>query len=722
MKQRVYLSLICAVALNLSAADLGEIQVESSTIEDLSYDKKTEVSTVNTIDAKTIEELNPKNINEVLQAIPGITADARSNVVEIHMRGIGQQEFMWEDTGVAIVVDGVPVLQDGGKVRLNMNEIESIKVIKGGASYLYGNTALAGAVIITTKKHKNKSGAELEVERGSYGYENFVGRAYQSTEQYSVNVMTSYEEEEGYWYNSKNYRKTASGLFTYYIDDTSDITLSLDYVDSFEQSGRGSVTGVTEADENPTGEGDYAWSADNYMEFQKHYITYSKDFENGGNLKANTYYYKDLTSNLSSPVDTNNLDGNASEDDYNAYARTTDEDIEQYGVKLEYKNNYKNLNLAYLFGFDAGSRQLESDTDTIETGSSTRSTYYAGESSYEDTSEERYAAYTELKYRINPDITTVANVRYDKDIYSTTDDSVDYNGSVWSRTIANDSTSFENVSYRLGSTYAIDKATTAYANISTGFRNPTAEQVYKGNYDEDYVNNPDLKQETTITYEIGLRGNVKYGISYEASVFITDTKDIIAKNAGTYYSYNTDLMYDNVGDARNQGLELSAKSDRSKEFSFSLAYTYLDAYYTKHNPFVVDYDPTRKNNGEDIAYDIEGNQLPRVPHHKLDLIGYYKILKNLELMGEIYAQSDYYADETNFVKMPGYGIFNAKATYQHKKDLELFFQVKNVFDKQYYRTVYLFSDRDGDGALTAEDASITVDPGRVMYAGLKYIF
>jgi len=716
MKQRVYLSLICAAALNLSAADLGEIQVESSTIEDLSYDKKTEVSTVNTIDTQTIEEINPKNINEVLQSIPGITADARANKVEIHIRGVGQQEFMGEDTGVAIVVDGVPVLQDGGTVRLNMNEIESIKVVKGSASYLYGNTALAGAVIITTKKHKNKSGAEIEVERGSYGYENYVGRAYQSTEQYSVNVMTSYEEEEGYWYNSKNYRKTASGLFTYYIDDTSDITLSLDYVDSFEQSGRGSVTGVTEASENPTGEGDYAWSADNYMEFQKHYITYSKDLDNGGNIKANTYYYKDLTSNLSSPIVINELNTSAvTEDLYNGYARTTDEDIEQYGLKLEYKNNWNKL--AYLLGVDIGSRHSESQRDTIHTGASTRYTYYIGESRYQDDSEERYAAYTELKYKINPDITTVANIRYDKDIYSTTDDELDYNGTVWSRTIENGSTSFENVSYRVGGTYTLDKSMISYANISTGFRNPTISQ---------YVDTPDLKTQTSITYEIGLRGNVKYGISYEASLFITDTKDIIGRKEGTYYF--DEREYDNIGDSRNQGFELSAQSDRRKKFSFSLAYTYLDAYYTKHNPVSIDIyadangDYKDDDAGENLTYDVDGNQLPRVPHHKFDLIGYYKVLKNLELMGEVYAQSDYYADETNLVKMPGYGIFNAKATYKHKKDLQLYFQVKNVFDKQYYRTVYLYRDSNSDGEFNNEDASITVDPGRVLYAGLKYIF
>ena len=110
---------------------LDTIRVESSTIEDIATDKRTESSTVNVIDEETIEKIDPKNINELLQTIPGVTADVRSDVVEIHIRGVNQQEFMWEDTGVVVVIDGVPVQQVGGKVRgINIDEIESIKALK----------------------------------------------------------------------------------------------------------------------------------------------------------------------------------------------------------------------------------------------------------------------------------------------------------------------------------------------------------------------------------------------------------------------------------------------------------------------------------------------------------------------------------------------------------------------------------------------------------------
>lgn len=165
-------------------------------------------------------------------------------------------------------------------------------------------------------------------------------------------------------------------------------------------------------------------------------------------------------------------------------------------------------------------------------------------------------------------------------------------------------------------------------------------------------------------------------------------------------------------------------SDKSKKLAFDFSYTYLDAYYTSHIPFTVDLAPTYRSTG-DQTYEINGNQLPRTPHHKFDLFTYIKLTPKWKLINEWYWQSSYYSDETNFVKMPSYGVLNIQARYNTKlrgKDLEFFVRIDNVTDNQYYRTVYLFSDRSGDGKLDAEDASITVDPGRVYYAGIKYSF
>ncbi len=714
MNKGICISIICALVMAANGADLGTINVESSTITDLGTDAKTEVSTVNIIDEKIITDVNAKNINQLLNTIPGVTADVRSDIVEIHIRGVNQQEFMGENTGVTVVIDGIPVMQDGGKVRgLNVENIESIKVIKGSAGYLYGENATAGAIIITTKKPKSGSGGEVSVEGGSYKYKNIKAKAYKTTDKYAIDLMAGYKYEDGYWDQTQNDKITATGKFSYFIDDMSDVVLGIDITKQYQETTRGSVTGVTEAQTNPTGagDGDWAWSKDYNMDIYKYNLSYNKDFEDDGNLKITTYYYKDLYNYISSPRDTTG-DGN---DD--AYTRDNDKDIEQYGIKTEYRNSFNSL--AYMIGLDLGNKEEKSYRETTTTYSSyswwtkTTETYYKGESSDDISTERNYALYGELKYEINKKLTTVFNVRYDYSKYEQKSLDHEFDGTVWSNTTTYDDDMYRNITYRAGLTYEVNPTAILYANISTGFRNPSVSQ------DDD---NPDVDTQTSITYESGLRGKIPYGLSYDASIFQIDTKDIIGKIGGTYY-WDSDY-YDNVGDSRSRGFELSLKSDRNKKVAFNLAYTYLDAYYTSHKPFFVS-GVDNDGDGNDDSFDIVGNQLPRTPHHKINLMTYFKPAPKWEIIPSYYWQSSYYADETNFVKMPSYGYANLKVTYKRKVkkgDLEVFARVDNLFDKQYYRTVYLYSDKSGDGQLDAEDASITVDPGRVFYAGFKYKF
>jgi len=713
-----YLLLATLMATGIATAeqDLGTITVESSTIVDIDVDKKTEASTVNVIDEQDIEKISPKNINDILQTIPGITADVRANgVVEIHMRGIGQQEFMWEDTGVAVVIDGVPVLQNGGKVSFNMDEIASIKVIKGGASYLYGNTALAGAVVITTKKNRHNTGVEFNLEGGSENYKNIKLRGYTANDTYALDILGSYRGEDGYWYQTENWNKTFGGKFTYFIDDSSDIVFNADISRKYDETSRGSVTGVTAAEENPTAEGVKAWNFDSYTDVDKYYVKYNKDFSNGDNLMVNGYLYDDLYNYVSSPQETAIGE---------VYTRSTDKEVEQYGIKSEYKGGGDTV--AYMIGLDAGKRKLDStSTTTIDYNSTSRgrtSFYYEGEFTGTETTETRYALYGELKHQVSDKLAITSNLRLDYDKYEYTSDVHDYSdrSHAWEDETKTAETSFTNMSFRIGAAYSINDEDTLFANISSGFRNPTVDQMYAGDLKsssrQQYENNLNIDTEKTLTFEAGIRGKIFESLSYEASVFITDTDDIIGKAYGTYFSGDEATVYDNVGDARNQGLELTLKSDSRKVWSFDLSYTYLDAYYRSHDPFFVAMEDF------DVEYDITDNELPRVPHHKMDLIINYNPTDKWSFMAEVYGQSKYYADETNTVEMDGYAKLNLKATYRPTEDLEIFAKVDNVLDNQYYRTVYLYRDRDEDNDMDAEDASITVDPGRVVYVGMKYKF
>jgi len=158
--------------------DLGIIQVESTTIDDKFEAKREEPSNIAVISGKQVDKQHTQNIQQVLQGIPGITTELQSgDSLKIHIRGVENQRYMGEKPGVAVVIDGVPVFERTGRVNIDMDNIESIKVIKGGASYLFGDDALSGAVVITTKRGAQYAGVHLGAEAGSWNYEKYLGRA-----------------------------------------------------------------------------------------------------------------------------------------------------------------------------------------------------------------------------------------------------------------------------------------------------------------------------------------------------------------------------------------------------------------------------------------------------------------------------------------------------------------------------------------------------------------
>lgn len=716
---------LCFSATSVNAEDvvkLDTVVVESSTIT-INEKSKSEASTVSVIDEETINIIDPQHLNQVLQTVPGLSADVRGGeVAEIHMRGVGQQEFMFEDTGVAIVIDGVPVMQNGGKVRINLEAIETIKVIKGSASYLYGNTARAGAVIITTKKAKNKNENSVKVEAGSHGYRDVVATAYRGGDKLAFNINANYRSDDGFWEESSLETKSVNGKLQYYIDDSSDLTFAVDVTDKYEESIRGNVTGVTEARANPAGvsDGNISFTKDNEVSLDKHFLTYQKSFADDSNLMVSGYFYNDLFDYRSTPYDS---DADGTEDKHGTLNVA---DLSQTGVKTEYR--FGNPAAAMMLGLDIGQTDFNDRVDTIATYSATvrgrTSNYYDGEYSDLNSDERKYAVYGELRNAVNEQLTTTLNARYDIQDFDYSVQVNEYDGTAWDLNTTSRDDSFKNASYRAGLAYDVADRSTLFSNVSTGFRVPTISQKYWGDFDSGKQNNLALDVETSMNIEIGLRGNglvADNNMNYEVSVFQINTDDIISRELGTYNRDST--MNKNVGDARNQGLEMSLGSDKSKQVSFNAAYTYLDAKYTRHDPFISGSDADA--DGNDDVYDLVGNALPRTPKHTLELMANYKATEKLNFTTELFVKSKSYADEENQVQMPGYGYINLWAGYKTKLDgnsLEFFIKVNNVLDNHYFRTAYVTRDRDGDDVLTQEDASLFVDPGRLYYAGAKYVF
>lgn len=702
------------------AENLGIIGIDSTTIDDRFHPTRTEVSSTSAIDGKKVDEAHIENLQQVLQAIPGITSEIKAgDSLKIHIRGVENQRYMGEKPGVAVVIDGVPVFERTGAVNIDLDNIASIKVIKGGASYLFGDDALAGAVIITTKKGSvNKS--MIASEFGSFGYQKLLAETSFAKDSFNGRIQISERKSDGYWEDSDYLSRYANGKLQYYIDDTSDLTFGLE-ASQREKDSHGTVEGMTQALTDPTSIAGRDYSRMYDVDLLKLFLTYAKDFGNDSNLLVNVYQYGDDTQYKSSPQKYSSTGTAVTDPD--AYTTFNDYHQVQRGLKTEYRNNGESL--AYMIGADIRNNVYENKTSYLVDFRTrpTPPTYYAGTVTGDnETTEEVYAPYLEVKVPLSDTTTLTLNGRYDNI-------RLDYDDHLNALKLQKD---FDVYSHRIGVSHTLNDSTTLFFSRSTGFRAPSIDQLFNGSItlDSKVLNNPDLKPEQAINYDLGIRGNFpafENSFTYEATLFLLDRKDYIMSSIGQYTAATTGnpQKYENIGGMRSQGLELSLQSDPKQTFSFDLAYTYLNSYFTQYDNFYLGYGNPYLPSYTQVHYDLTGNTVPRTSRHTLNLIGNYNMTPSTVLSSEWTLKSSYYADELNQLKMPGYGVVNLLAKHSQTWGdftFDLFARIDNVFDKFYFNTARASNDRDYNLVFNQEDLSLTVNPGRVYTAGLSVKF
>jgi outer membrane receptor for ferrienterochelin and colicin len=149
--------------LNLSFADLMNMQVESSTKSSMSIQKAP--SSIKVYKQEDFERYGFYTLQDVLNVIPGIQVqEYRGGHQNIWIRGV-QQRY---NNKVLLLIDGVPV-RDNFYGNFTIDEsipienIEKIEVINGPGSVLYGTNSFAGVVNITTKS----AGKSVSAKYGS---------------------------------------------------------------------------------------------------------------------------------------------------------------------------------------------------------------------------------------------------------------------------------------------------------------------------------------------------------------------------------------------------------------------------------------------------------------------------------------------------------------------------------------------------------------------------
>ncbi|MFZ5467473.1 MAG: TonB-dependent receptor [Pseudomonadota bacterium] len=719
------LATIVAGAWALAAAAeptaLDALRIESTTIDDRFGERRDEPSSVAVISGEEVDRSHAENLQQILQAIPGITTELQGgDSIKIHIRGVENQRYMGEKPGVAVVIDGVPVFERTGRVNIDLDDIESVRVIKGGASYLFGEDALSGAVIITTKRGAQKN--KVEAEAGSFGYRKGLARAAGQWGDVVGHLQASTRQSDGYWEDSGYRADYLTGKLQWFADEQSDVTLG------FERSWRekdshGTVDGITQAEIDPRSvEGrDYARMYD--VDLGKVFLNYNRDLASGMNWLTNVYRFTDHTRFVSSPQ---RFDARGrAVDDPDAYTTGNDYEQVQQGLKSELRGGMGRL--AWLGAVDLRFNTYDNRTFNLVDYKSSPSprapVRHAGDVTSRDTTDETVtAAYGELRYRATDALTLTANLRQERI-------ALDYDDRLGDLALDR---SFDETSWRLGASHALGKDADLFANVSTGFRIPTIQQLFAGTIDPQgsTASNPDLAPERSLTKEIGVRGRIAAGIPlrYEAALFQIDRDDYIVATAGQYAVPETGEVnrYENVGGARSRGLELALNGIVNPRWSFDLAYTLLDAEYTSHANFNLLLGDRWGGNYVIEHYDLLGNTLPRTPRHHANLRMHYRPSTPWLITAELDAVSGYFADELNRLRIGGHTLVNLFGSYEisHGNGVRwtLFARIDNLFDRDYFNTARAHYDANGDGVFDLEDTSLTVNPGRVWTAGFNAQF
>ena len=292
----------------------------------------------------------------------------------------------------------------------------------------------------------------------------------------------------------------------------------------------------------------------------------------------------------------------------------------------------------------------------------------------------------------------------------------------------------ESFSYRklnpaIGITHAFTPAAVGFASLSQGTRMPTALELGCADPQQPCTlptglqADPYLKQVVTRTLEFGARLRPAEGVQLTGAVFRSvNDDDIVFMRSGVAQAG----FFDNIGKTRRQGLELSARLQRS-DWDVRASYGYLDATFRSSGVLFGPLSTTRRPNQFH-----PGTRIAALPRHVFKLSADWRATPSVVVGGDLLAASSQVVagneggSRPTLGKAAGYSLLNARATWQFSPGWKAYLRVNNVLDKRYVNYVTGNEDafpggqivRPGDDIGSAR--FVAPGAGRSFLVGVRY--
>ncbi|WP_024560570.1 TonB-dependent receptor PqqU [Franconibacter pulveris 601] len=634
---------------------------------------------VSVVSGEDLRHAAPRvNLSENLGSVPGLQIQNRQNYaqdLQLSMRGFGSRST-YGVRGIRMYVDGIPATMPDGQgytSNFDLNSIDSVEVLRGPFSALYGN-ASGGVIDVKTETGAQPPKIEAGTWYGSYGSVRYglkaTGATGDGTQAGDVDysVSTTRFTTHGYRDHSGARKNLANAKLGVRLDDASKLTLIFNSVDikandpgglsrdewkeNPRQSPRGDQyntrksTKQTQAGlryDRALGENDdisvmaYAGERET-VQYQSIPRAPQLNPTHPGGVIDLTRHYQGIDSRWTHRGDLGDV----------PFSFTTGLNYENLIEKRKGYENFSMVNGAPAYGEKGSLRRDE------------RNLMW------------NVDPYLQTSWQLTDKLSLDAGVRYSNiwfdsnDHYVTArngDDSGEANYHKW---------------LPAGSLkYALTDAWNVYVSAGRGFETPTINEL---SYRAGGINglNLDLKPSTSDTVEIGSKTRLGNGL-LTAALFQTDTDNEIVTDT----SSGGRTTYKNAGKTRRQGVELGLDQQFGDAWKLKAAWTYLNATYR-----------TDVCNGD---VNCNGNRMPGIARNMVYASMGYEPETGWYAGGDVRYMSSIMADDENTAKAPSYTTVGLNTGYKVKKGnwmLDVFGRVDNLFDRDYVGSVIV---NEGNG-------------------------
>ena len=174
------------------------------------------------IQAEHIEARGALRLTDLLAEEPGLIL---SNFL-----GAGIQLQGLDPAYTLILIDGEPVIgRSGGTLdldRFTVSDIESIEIVQGPSSSLYGSEALAGVINIRTRQPEESLRGQFGLRTQTHGTQNWMGALEGATDNISWRVNVDRLDSDGYDLHPQTPGLTGPGFTTHTLSGRLDVPLT----------------------------------------------------------------------------------------------------------------------------------------------------------------------------------------------------------------------------------------------------------------------------------------------------------------------------------------------------------------------------------------------------------------------------------------------------------------------------------------------------------------